>query len=62
MESITNKFDIINLISDSQDSQVFHAQRKDTNDFFLIKSLKKQKDTSKNIIDIMVVFFSPLFS
>ena len=56
MESIKNKFDIINLISDSQDSQVFHAQRKDTNDFFLIKSLKKQKDTSKNIIDRNILF------
>lgn len=56
MELITNKFDIIKLISESQDSEVFHAQKKDTNDFFLIKSLKEQKDTSANIIDRNILF------
>ena len=56
MVSIKNKFDIINLISDSQDSEVSLAQKKDTSDYFLIKSLKKQKDTSKNIIDRNILF------
>ena len=56
MKPINKNFNILSLISDSQDSQVFHAQKNETNEYFLIKSLKEQKDTSKNIIDRNILF------
>ena len=56
MDTLKDNFNIIKIISESRDSKVFLAQKKDTNDFYLIKSLKDRKDSFENIIDRKILF------
>ncbi len=56
MESIKMKYNLLELISQSQDSRVYLARKKDSRDYFLVKSLKERKDTAANIIDRKILF------
>ncbi|HUI90639.1 MAG TPA: AAA family ATPase [Chitinivibrionales bacterium] len=56
MEALQQKFDTINLVSSSHDSDVFLVKKKETGERFLLKSLKEQKGVSGEAIQRKIRF------
>ncbi len=56
MKGLLTKFEVVNLISTSRDSDVFLTRKKETGEHFLLKSLKEHKDASSEALQRKIRF------
>src|SRR5271157_2686880 len=56
METLQQKFDLLNLVSSSRDSDVFLTRKKETGEHFLLKSLNERKDASDDALQRKIRF------
>jgi len=56
METLKSKFDILDTISDTKYNTVTLIRKKETEDYFLLKSFKEREGSSKKQIDRKILF------